>query len=99
MSSVKGQSIIPESARTSRLKWWLLGASFFGPVAGVSAMQQALQTVGKSGIVSAITSTAPLMLLPFSKYLDRERPTGKAILGSILAVAGLGLLAWMRTKG
>lgn len=96
MSSLKGRELIPQSARTARLKWWLLGASFFGPVAGVSAMQQALQSVGKSGIVSAITSTAPLMLLPFSKYLDRERPTGQAIAGSILAVTGLGLLAWLR---
>lgn len=96
LSSLKGRQIVPASARTPRLPLWLLGASFFGPVAGVSALQVALQQVGKSAIVSAITSTAPLLLLPFSKYLDREPPTGRAVFGSLLAVTGLGLLAWLR---
>jgi drug/metabolite transporter (DMT)-like permease len=96
LSALKGRQIVPVSARTARLRWWLLGASFFGPVAGVSAMQVALQQVGKSAVVSAITSTAPLLLLPFSKYLDREPPTLKAVFGSLLAVAGLAGLAWMR---
>lgn len=96
LSALKGRQIVPASARTARLPWWLLGASFFGPVAGVSAMQVALQQVGTSAVVSAITSTAPLLLLPFSKYLDRDRPTMKAVFGSLLAVAGLACLAWMR---
>lgn len=97
-SSLKGRMLIPAEARTPQLPYWILGASFFGPVAGVSAMQVALQRVDSSAIVSAITSTAPLMLLPISRYIDREAPTKQAILGSFLAVGGVVMLAYLRSQ-
>lgn len=97
-SSLKGRSLIPAEARTAQLPYWILGASFFGPVAGVSAMQVALQRVDSSAIVSAITSTAPLMLLPISRLIDREAPTKQAIFGSFLAVGGVIAIAILRSR-
>jgi drug/metabolite transporter (DMT)-like permease len=96
-ASLKGKSLVPASARTSKLPFWILGASFFGPVAGVSLLQVALQRVDSSAIVSAITSTAPLMLLPISRFIDREKPTRQAILGSFLAVSGVAAIAYLRS--
>jgi drug/metabolite transporter (DMT)-like permease len=95
-SALKGKSLVPPTARTAQLPFWILGASFFGPVAGVSFMQVALQRVDSSAIVSAITSTAPLMLLPISRYIDREAPTKQAILGSFVAVGGVVAIAYIR---
>ena len=57
-SSLQGRSLVPVSARTARLPYWLVGAAVFGPVAGVSALQVAQQQLNSSAIVSAITSTA-----------------------------------------
>ncbi len=96
-STLKGKSLVPAEARTTKLPYWILGASFFGPVAGVSFMQVALQRVGSIAIVSAITSTAPLMLLPISRFIDREAPTKQAILGSFLAVGGIVMIAYLRS--
>ncbi len=96
-ASLKGRALVPASAQTSKLPLWMLGASFFGPVAGVSIMQVALQQVDSSAIVSAITSTAPLMLLPISRFIDREKPTRQAILGSFLAVGGVVAIAYLRS--
>ena len=96
-ASLKGQTLVPASARTSKLPYWIMGASFFGPVAGVSILQMALQQVGSSAIVSAITSTAPLMLLPISRFIDREKPTRQAICGSFLAVGGVVAMAYYRS--
>ncbi len=97
-SSLEGKTLVPASARTPRLPYWLLGASFFGPVAGVSALQVALQQVDRSAIVSAITSTAPLLLLPISRFIDREAPTRLAIGGSFLAFGGVAVMAYLRSK-
>ncbi len=95
--SAAGHPLTQAKETTRRLPLWLIGASFFGPVAGVSAMQVALEQVDSSAIVSAITATAPLILLPFSRLIDRERPTSRAIMGSVLAVVGLAALAWLRS--
>lgn len=96
--SLKGRSLIPAEVRTPQLPYWILGASIFGPVAGVSALQVALQRVDSSAIVSAITATAPLMLLPISRLIDREAPTKQAICGSFLAVGGVIAIALLRSR-
>ena len=97
-SSLKGRSLVPVAARTPRLPYWILGAAILGPVAGVSALQIALQQVGSSAIVSAITSTAPLMLLPVSRFIDHQVPTKRAMLGSFLAVGGVAAMAYLRSR-
>ncbi|RLS55735.1 MAG: hypothetical protein DWH91_08525 [Planctomycetota bacterium] len=96
--SSAGHKLTLPRETTRRLPLWLIGASIFGPVAGVSAMQVALEQVGSSAIVSAITATAPLLLLPFSRLIDRERPTSRAMTGSLIAVLGLAALAWLRQR-
>jgi drug/metabolite transporter (DMT)-like permease len=61
-------------------------------------MQVALQQVGSSAIISAISSTVPLMLLPISRYIDHKKPTQQAIWGSFLSVGGVAALAYFRTR-
>lgn len=70
---------------------WLLGAALFGPVLGVSCFQWALRSL-ESGIVLAITATTPIILMPLSYLTEGDHPSRLAIVGAVLAVAGVVLL-------
>ncbi|MFN7141276.1 MAG: DMT family transporter, partial [Limisphaerales bacterium] len=72
-------------------KWVLLNA-IAGQTIGVSFYQLALKTA-PTGIVLAITSLTPLMVIPFACYFENEKPQPRSIYGGILAVLGvLGLI-------
>ncbi len=66
---------------------WILAAGFAGPVIGVGCYQWALATT-PSGIVLPIAATAPLLSIPIAFWLEGDRPTKRAIIGGVLAVAG-----------
>ncbi|MEM9480301.1 MAG: DMT family transporter [Verrucomicrobiota bacterium] len=74
--------------------WWkyLLGAAFFGPVLGVSCFQHAL-TLQPSAIVLAIVALSPILLIPLSAALEKDRPTLLSVIGSLIAVGGVAWLA------
>lgn len=64
-----------------------------GPFAGVAANMFALGHA-PAGVVATITATMPVIVLPFSIFLHRERASLRAVTGAILAVIGVGLLMW-----
>jgi drug/metabolite transporter (DMT)-like permease len=66
---------------------WVLAHGLAGPVLGMGAFQMALASV-PSGIVLPITATTPLMVIPFSYWLENERPSKRSFVGGALAVAG-----------
>lgn len=74
---------------------WILGAGFAGPVIGVGCYQWALAT-SPSGIVLPIAATAPLLSIPIAFWLEGDRPTKRAILGGVIAVAGCIALTTVR---
>lgn len=80
-----------KSVLTPSLVPWLLGASLFGPVIGVSCFQWALQSL-ESGIVLAITAMTPIILMPLAAITEGDHPSRLAIVGAIVAVAGVVLL-------
>ncbi|MEM7699205.1 MAG: DMT family transporter [Verrucomicrobiota bacterium] len=87
-------ALIPATrgAFAERKLWpWILGASLFGPVIGVSCFQWSLQSL-ESGIVLAIVATTPIVMMPLALITEGDRPTGLAIFGAVLAVAGVVLL-------
>jgi drug/metabolite transporter (DMT)-like permease len=69
--------------------WTMLG-TLFGPVFGVSASLLAVHET-QAGIASAIMSTTPVLILP-AVALQGERVSPRAVLGALLAVAGVALL-------
>ncbi len=77
-------SFPPTSARGL---WLILAAGLAGPVAGVSCYQWALAT-SPSGIVLPIAATTPLFAIPIAYWLEGDRPTRRALVGSVIAVAG-----------
>jgi drug/metabolite transporter (DMT)-like permease len=67
---------------------WLIGTGVAGPFLGVSCYQWALSTT-PTGIVLPIVALTPLVVLPFSKLIENERITARAIAGGIIAVGGV----------
>lgn len=72
--------------------FWMLANGLAGPVAGVGSYQWALATT-PSGIVLPIVATAPLLSIPIAFWLEGDRPTRRAIVGGVIAVAGCAALA------
>lgn len=58
-----------------------------GPVLGVGCYQWALATT-PSGLVLPIAATTPLLAIPLAYWLEGDRPTRRALIGGVLAVAG-----------
>ena len=71
-----------------RKAWPMVAANALaGPTIGVGCYQWALRSTA-SGIVLPIVATSPLMTIVLSFFIDRLRPTRRAVLGGLLAVVG-----------
>jgi drug/metabolite transporter (DMT)-like permease len=83
----------------SREKWlriwpWVLGNSLAGQTLGVTCVQWALEKT-PAGIVMAVVATTPIMLLPMTRIVEKEKIGIRSLAGAIIAVAGvIGLIFW-----
>ena len=69
----------------------VIGGAFFGPFVGVwlSLVAARLTDVG---VAATLMATAPVLVIPMVAVTDRYRPTWRAIIGTLIAVAGVALL-------
>lgn len=67
-------------------------SAFFGMFLGMSLMMAAL-TSGDVGIVSTLTSTTPILILPMIWFTTRRAPAPGAWVGALMAVAGTALIS------
>jgi drug/metabolite transporter (DMT)-like permease len=74
---------------------YVVANALAGPAVGVGCYQWALKTTA-SGIVLPIVATSPLVTILMTFLLDGLRPTRRAVIGGIIAVAGAAALSWMR---
>lgn len=65
--------------------------SIFGPFVGVSMSLLAVQHA-PTAIVSTITAITPILLIPVSIIIFKEKITSKEVLGSIVALSGIAIL-------
>lgn len=88
-----------KSFQVTREKWgriwpWVLANALAGQTLGVTCMQWALKTT-QAGIVTAIIATTPIVLLPMTRIVEKEKIGLRALLGAAIAVAGvIGLTHW-----
>jgi drug/metabolite transporter (DMT)-like permease len=66
-----------------------------GAVIGITCYQWALATT-PSGIVLPIVACTPLVIIPFSKWLENEEPKLRSIVGGVIAVLGVVALGLLR---
>lgn len=84
----------PEAGRSGATGWagrawfWVGLNALFGPVLGVTCMIWALTTL-QPGLVQTIAATAPLVSVPFARWLEGHRPEALYYLGGGVALAGL----------
>lgn len=65
----------------------VVGNALAGPAIGVACFQLALRTT-PSGVVLPIVATSPLVTMLLTWLIDNERPTRRALIGSVFAVMG-----------
>jgi drug/metabolite transporter (DMT)-like permease len=83
-------------AKWRKLWPWVVGNSLLGSTLGISFMQWALSTDTPAAIVLAIISTTPLAVLPLARIFEGEHLSHRAVVGALLAVAGVIGLLWVR---
>ena len=71
-------------------KYLFLG-SLFGPFLGVSFSLMAVQYT-TTGVSSTITSIIPVLIIPLSIYVLKEKVSPKEIIGAIISVIGISIL-------
>jgi drug/metabolite transporter (DMT)-like permease len=82
----------PAAVVPAAVKWrWLLATTLCGPILGVSCFQWALAD-WKAGVVTAITATTPIAMIPLAMAIDGEKPKVLSVIGAVIAVAGVILL-------
>ncbi len=74
---------------------WLLANALAGPTLGVVCYQWALARHPVSEVLPVV-AMVPLAVVPLAYWLEQERPTGRSLLGGVLAVAGVVGLARYR---
>lgn len=65
--------------------------SVVGPFLGISLSLIAVART-KVGIAATIMATVPILMLPLSHFIHREKLSWRAVAGAVVAVGGVGLL-------
>jgi drug/metabolite transporter (DMT)-like permease len=69
----------------------IMGATLFGPVAGVTLSLVAIQ-YAPVGIASTLMALTPVIILPLVRVVYRERISPRAAAGTVVALAGVALI-------
>lgn len=74
-------------------KWLglLFLAAMIGPVLGMSSQMVAF-TLAPVGIVTTITQTTPILLLPIDKFFLKKKITVSSLLGTFVSILGVAIL-------
>lgn len=73
---------------------YILAGAVFGPLIGVSLSLFAIQNTNV-GIASTLIALPPIFLLPIGHFVFKESISWRAVAGTLIAVAGVGLLFWL----
>jgi drug/metabolite transporter (DMT)-like permease len=88
----------PATPLTSRKVWpWVVANALSGPAIGVGCYQWALMQL-KAGVVLPIVALTPLVIIPFSRFVEGEQPRKRSLVGGLIAVAGVVVLRLAESK-
>lgn len=81
---------LPASFKDRKAMLWLGVGAIFGPFLGVSFSMIAVQHTN-AGIAQTIMSLVPVLIIPPSIFIKKEKPKLREIIGAVLAVIGVSL--------
>jgi drug/metabolite transporter (DMT)-like permease len=92
-----------DTLAVSRDKWrklwpWVLANALAGQTLGVTAMQWALKST-QAAVVAAVIATTPVVLLPMTRLVEKEKIHTHSFIGAVVAVAGVIGLTLCRMHG
>ncbi|MDB6111231.1 MAG: hypothetical protein JWR69_2981 [Pedosphaera sp.] len=93
--SVKHDATLPSGEKWRKVLPWVIANSLAGQTLGVTCYQWAFQTT-PAGIVLPIVAMTPLVAMPITRVMEKEKVTWHAIVGGIIAVAGVIGLAFSK---
>jgi drug/metabolite transporter (DMT)-like permease len=101
-ASAHGGIFEEKTFHVSREKWkriwpWVLGNSLAGQTLGVTCVQWALEKI-PTGIVMAVVATTPIVLLPMTRIVEKEKIGTRSLVGAIIAVAGVIGLTYFTSR-
>ncbi len=79
------------SLKNKKALYALLAGSFFGPFVGVWLSLIAIK-YARIGIASTLMSTTPIILIPISYWMFKEKITVQTVVGTLIAIAGVAIL-------
>lgn len=82
---------LKEAVKNKEATKYLVIGSLFGPFLGVSFSLLAVQYT-TTGVSSTITSIIPVLIIPLSIFVLKEKVSPKEILGAIISVIGVTVL-------
>ena len=82
---------LKEAIKNKEATKYLFLGSLFGPFLGVSFSLLAIQYT-TTGVASTITSIVPILIIPLSIYVLKEKVSPKEIFGAIISVIGVSIL-------
>lgn len=74
--------------RDTRATWLIGMGALFGPVVGVVLSLYAINHARYLGMASTLMSLSPVILLPYSVFLEKEKVGPLAVLGTLISIAG-----------
>ncbi|HPI18902.1 MAG TPA: DMT family transporter [Candidatus Kapabacteria bacterium] len=83
--------ILKTSVKDMKIMGMTLLGSIVGPYLGITFSFIAIMYT-KIGIASTLMSTMPIMMLPLSHFIYKEKVSIKSIIGALIAVAGVVVL-------
>ena len=91
--AVRGE-LVPNvrQLRDGRFAGLVTCGTFFGPVVGVMLSLYAIQHATYLGVASTLMSLSPVILLPVSVLLDKEKVSLRAAVGTLISIGGAAAL-------
>lgn len=91
-SAVPPAPSVPESRPGGPVWPWVVANALAGPALGVGCYQWALMQKS-TGVVLSIVSLTPIVIIPFARLVEGEKPTRRSLVGGVIAVAGAIVMA------
>ena len=87
----KIKNTLQEVKKHPQALWAIVGGAFSGPFLGVTLSLFALQHTS-IGVASTLMALPPIFLLPVDAFIFRERVGWGSVLGTVVALLGVGVL-------